>query len=355
MILPQTYTVALLLMILGLLCLGSWVNLYKLAGKWKWRFELFYVDFAVGLMMAAVVAAFTVGNMGFDGFALTDDLIHAGRRQWIYALGAGALFNLGNMLLMAAISLGGMAPALPVAVGLSLFITMAWSMIRGAKLSLALMSGGLILILAAVVLDALAWHFLVRDRAAAAAPPPDPRKKRVKRPTALKGIILAAVAGILMAGMYPLLARASFPEVGLGPYALAFLFGFAMLVSTAMFDVFFMNLPVVGEPLEILDYVKAPLKMHLYGLAGGIVWCVGMLSQWIAGSAAPEAQLNRGLSMGLAQCYVLVAAGWGLAAWKELRGGGPLSRTMAILMVVLYALGLILIAYAFAGAPPPAA
>src|SRR3982751_2589140 len=107
MILPQSYTGVLILMILSLLCLGSWASAFKFAGKW--RFELFYFDFAVGLLIAAIIYAFTVGNLGYDGFSFLDDLQHAGKRQWMYGFMAGMIFNLGNMLLLAAVSVAGIS------------------------------------------------------------------------------------------------------------------------------------------------------------------------------------------------------------------------------------------------------
>jgi glucose uptake protein len=120
MIVPQAEAVALFLLILSALCLGSWVNLYKLAGKWP--FELFYFDFAFGLMLTALIYAFTVGNWGYDGFNFVDDLMHAGKHQWLYAFVAGVIFNLANMLLMAAVSVAGMALAFPIAMGVALLI-----------------------------------------------------------------------------------------------------------------------------------------------------------------------------------------------------------------------------------------
>src|ERR1039458_1021441 len=98
MILPQTYTAALFLMILSMICWGSWANTYKLAGKW--RFELYYFDFAAGLLLAAVILAYTAGNLGYDGFSFSDDLMHAGKRQWLLGFAGGAVFNLANMLLL---------------------------------------------------------------------------------------------------------------------------------------------------------------------------------------------------------------------------------------------------------------
>src|SRR5215471_10476516 len=120
MILPQTYDVVLVLMILSLICLGSWASMFKLAGKW--RFELFYFDFAVGLALAAVIFAFTVGNLGFDGFNFLDDLQHAGKRQWLFGFLAGVIFNFANMLLMAAVSVAGMSIAFPMCIAISVLV-----------------------------------------------------------------------------------------------------------------------------------------------------------------------------------------------------------------------------------------
>ena len=84
MILPSTYSAALLLTILSMICWGSWANTFKLTGKW--RFELFYFDYAVGVLLAAVVAAFTFGSMGGEEFFsylnISDSLHRAGGEQW---------------------------------------------------------------------------------------------------------------------------------------------------------------------------------------------------------------------------------------------------------------------------------
>ena len=125
MTLPHTYIAALLLTILSMVCWGSWANTFKLAGKW--RFELFYFDFAIGVMVAAVLFGMTFGSLGFDGFLFMDDLQHAGRRQWASGFAGGVVFNLANMLLVAAISLAGMSVAFPVGIGMALVIGVVWN------------------------------------------------------------------------------------------------------------------------------------------------------------------------------------------------------------------------------------
>ena len=105
MILPHTYLVTLLVLLLSMICWGSWANTQKMTGKW--RFELFYFDYAFGVLLTAVIIAFTLGTMGFDGFSFLDDMMNAGKRYSAMGFGAGVIFNLANMLLVAAISVAG--------------------------------------------------------------------------------------------------------------------------------------------------------------------------------------------------------------------------------------------------------
>src|SRR5436305_14374877 len=101
MILPTTYATALLLTIVSMICWGSLANTFKLTKKW--RFELFYFDYSFGVLLLALVAAFTFGTMG-DELSFVDNLSIAGKRQMAWAVAAGVVFNLANMLLVAAIS-----------------------------------------------------------------------------------------------------------------------------------------------------------------------------------------------------------------------------------------------------------
>jgi len=347
MILPQTYFGTLLLLILGTLCLGSWANLYKMAGKW--RYELFYFDFAIGLGLTAVIAGFTVGSLGFDGFRLTDDLVHAGQRQWMWALAAGLIFNLGNMLLMAAVSVAGMAVAFPIGMGLALVITLVAGSTNPAVSGRYLLLGA-VLVLAAVVADAAAYIAVIKARRAALPAPAG--KKRARGPSPLKGLVLSAGAGVVISATYPLLAHAGVPEVGLGPFSLAFLFAFSAVVSTFVYNIFLMNLPVDGDPVELLDYFKARPKLHLFGFAAGVIWCVGTLANWVSGAVDQSAQVSRAASLAFSQGSVLVALLWGVALWKDLRGSAK-AQGLAVLVAVLFACGLGLVAIGLTSQPRP--
>ena len=72
MTVPHAYFTALLLTVLTMLCWGSWANVVKIVGNW--RFELLYFDYAFGILLASVVAGLTFGSMGGDGLPFLDDL-----------------------------------------------------------------------------------------------------------------------------------------------------------------------------------------------------------------------------------------------------------------------------------------
>jgi glucose uptake protein len=342
MILPQTHAAVLFLAILSLLCWGSWANSYKLAGKW--RYELYYFDFAVGVAVAAFLYAFTVGNLGFDGFSFMDDLMHAGKRQWLYGFMGGVIFNLANMILVSAVSVAGMAVAFPVGIGVATIVgtTLAYAARRAGNPALLL--AGCALIAAAVVAGVLAYRFhaILRHEELARAG----KAASTRRPSSVKGIVLALVSGLLMGSFFPLVDKAREGDIGLGPYAVAAVFAVGVLLSTFVFNVFLMNLPVEGEPLEIPDIFKSTPKQHLLGFAGGAVWCTGMVTSLAAASAAAEVRLGAVAGYFLGQGFPLIAALWGILRWKEFKGADLRVKVLAVFMFLLFACGLLVIAQA---------
>src|SRR5438093_2257038 len=155
MTLPQTYLAALVLTILSMLCWGSWANTFKMTGNW--RFELFYFDYSLGVLLAAVIVAFTFGTMGSDGFQFLDDLQLTGKRNIFYGFLGGIVFNLANMLLVAAISVAGMAVAFPVGIGMALVIGVIWSYAIKPQGNPILLFGGAAIIVCAIIVDAFAY------------------------------------------------------------------------------------------------------------------------------------------------------------------------------------------------------
>src|SRR3984893_5335561 len=243
MILPQTSSLVMMLMVLSLLFLGAWASMFKAAGKW--RFELFYFDFAFGLLIAAILFSFTFGDLGFDGFNFLDDLQHAGKRQLVYCFLAGMIFNLGNMLLMGATSVAGMSVAFPLSLGVGILVTTLLGVAAKATGNPTLILLGCVLILTSVVVNAVAYRIsgVQRHEQLARAG----LAKSTRRPNPLKGIIFAVVSGILIGSFGGLMSKAREGDLGLGPYSSTAVFAFGAFFSTFVFNIFFMNLPVEGE------------------------------------------------------------------------------------------------------------
>jgi glucose uptake protein len=131
---------AVLLCIVTMVGWGSWANTQKLAGRERWPFELFYWDYSIGVALTGVLLCFTLGMFGSAGTSSVENLRSASAASDLGAVLAGALFNLANILLVAAIDAAGMAVAFPVGIGLALVIGTAVSYFevpKGNILSLA--------------------------------------------------------------------------------------------------------------------------------------------------------------------------------------------------------------------------
>lgn len=340
MILPQTYAVAVFLMVLSMICWGSWASTYKAA---RWRFELYYFDFSFGLLIAAVIFAFTVGSMGFDGFTFFDDLLHAGKREWFLAFLAGMVINLANMLLMAAIAVSGMAVAFPVSAGLALIIGVLATHFQQSAANPLLTFAGCVLVFGAILAAGAAYRFInvIRHEASARAG----KARSTRRPAAVKGVVISLISGLVLAGSYPLLARAGEGELGLGPYSVCALVAGGMFFSTFVFNLFFMNLPIQGEPLDFMEYFKASPRSHGLAVLGGVIWCVGALAGFTAVSAE-NVHVVSSLSYGLSQAPALIAMLWGVLVWKEFKDGDTGTKSLVGLAFILFAIGVTLVSVA---------
>jgi glucose uptake protein len=298
------------------------------------------------VLLATTIAAFTFGSLGFDGFLFLDDIARAGRRNLAYGLAAGVIFNLANMLLVAAIAVAGMSVAFPVGIGLAMLIGVFGNYIVKPQGNATLLFIGVGVVVLAIVLDALAYRAHAQHKA----------KKEIKAGKtrnvvpkvgwkAWKGIVLSVVAGVLMGSFYPLVEMGKQGDTGLGPYAIAFAFAVGIFASTFIFNLFFMNLPVQGEPVEIPAYFRGTAKQHLLGIVGGSIWATGTISNFVVASA-PDAQLGPAISYALGQGATLVSALWGLLVWKEFRGADQKVKFYLALMVIFFAIGLTLISVA---------
>jgi glucose uptake protein len=273
-----------------------------------------------------------------------DDLMHAGKRQWLYGFIGGVIFNLGNMILMSAISVAGMAVAFPIGIGVATIVGTTLAFAAKSTGNPALLFAGCGLIAAAVLAAALAYRFhsVLRHEALARAG----KAASTRRPSSIKGIVLALVSGLLLGSFFPLVDKARESEIGLGPYAVAAVFSVGVLLSTFVFNMFLMNLPVDGEPLEVLDILKSTPKQHLLGLSGGALWSTGLVTSLVAVSAPPETQVGTVAGYFMAQAFALIAALWGILLWKEFKGADLRVKALAVFMFVLFACGLLVISQA---------
>src|SRR5499433_1648400 len=155
---PQTLGVALAMMITSAICWGSWANTYK--GVKNYRFELFYWDYALGIFLISLILGHTMGSTGHDASSMMNNIHAADASNVVSILIGGAIFNLANLLLVAAIDMAGLAVAFPVSIGIALVVGVVSSYILQPKGNAALLAAGVICALLAVVLDGKAYGML---------------------------------------------------------------------------------------------------------------------------------------------------------------------------------------------------
>jgi glucose uptake protein len=347
MILPTTSLAALELLVLSMICWGSWANAHKLTGKW--RFELFYYDYSLGVVICSFAAAFTLGSMNARELTFTDNLLIASNHQMAYAVAGGAVFNLANILLVAAISVSGMALAFPVTIGLALVISIVWNYALSPQGNAMLLFGGALLVLVAVIVDAFAYSGYVDARLAAAKAglQADPRAKATPKPLgAARGIVLSLLSGIFMSFSYPLMDMAKGGENAVSAYGMAVLTGGGMLLTTFLYVPFFANFPVSGEPLPVHRYFRGTGKQHLWGIFGGMIWVAGAIASFAAANAPASAQAGSAVSYALGQGAPLVSALWGLLVWREFKGADFRTWMLLVAMIVLFGAGVAMVSIA---------
>ncbi len=348
MILPIEASTVWILAIVSLLCLGSWANTLKLAGKW--RFEYFYYDFVFGILLSAVAAAFLLGLARPQDLTFEDNLLLTGYRKMAWALGSGVVLNLGTLLLLASMSLSGMSVAFPLTLGVALVIGTVWDYATAAQAGTVLTLGGVLLLLAAVILIALAhiWRLRDQQKAAETALRPDPRakSKRARQPGGALAIILAVAGGIVLSLFPQVLSQATSGENGMAPYSAILFLAVGAFFSAPFFVLFFTTFPVAGAAGSLRGYLDSNKKQHLLGVTGGILWVAGMLSSLLMAVAPPAAQPSALIRFPLNHGALLVAAVWGLFAWREFRGTGNRVHMLVAAMLVLFLAGLGVVAFA---------
>ncbi len=324
MFIIESYSVAVVFCIITMLCWGSWANTQKLAAS-SWRFELFYWDYVIGIVLVALLFAFTMGSQGTGGRSFLADLEQAAGPNIASAVLGGVIFNAANILLVAAIAIAGMSVAFPVGIGLALVIGVVVNYLDNPVGDASLLFIGVGLVAIAILLNAYAYRSAARHR----------------KEVSTRGLLLAVIAGVMMGYFYKYVAASMFsdfnvPEAGkLSPYTAVVLFSVGILLSNIVFNSLLMMRPFEGSPVHYADYFGGSGKSHLMGILGGAIWCVGMAFSIIASGKAGPA-----ISYGLGQGATVIAALWGIYVWKEFKDAPKPTALILNAMLLCYLLGL---------------
>jgi glucose uptake protein len=323
---PDNYAMALLFMISSMFCWGSWANTIKLAPNY--RFQLFYWDYVIGLVLGALAWGLSLGSSGIVGLPLVADMIRATLPQIALAVVGGIIFNAANLLLVVATEIAGLAVAFPIGIGIALVLGAAISYAVAPGGNFILLFGGIGLVLAAILCDAAAY----RKR--------DPGGKAFSTRT----VSICAAAGILMGMFYPFVAKAMSGKDGLGPYATAMFFAIGVALCNVPMNLYFSRHPLDGKPpIATKTYLQVPVRWHFCGLLGGLIWCTGAVLNFAASGVH---FVGPAVSYSIGQGATMISAAWGVFVWKEFSAAPRQSKQLLSMMFILFLSGLTAIALA---------
>jgi glucose uptake protein len=323
MYIPNSLGIALFMMITSAICWGSWANTYK--GVKNYRFELFYWDYAVGIFLISLILALTMGSTGNDSSSFLNNVHSADTANILSTMLGGAIFNLANLLLVAAIDMAGLAIAFPVSIGIALVVGVVLSYGLQPKGNAMFLALGVACALIAVILDGKAYGSL----------------GKTERSISRKSIVICVVSGVLMGLWNPFVAYGATRGNVLTPYSSVVFLTLGALLSCFIWNLYFMKRPLLGEPVGFSGFFTGPPSGHLLGLLGGCIWGVGTVFNVVAGKATGFA-----ISYAVGQSAPMVAALWGVFAWKEFAGAPGKAKTYLFLMFVFYCIGILLVARA---------
>lgn len=326
----NSYSLAVIFCIVTMVCWGSWGNTQKMVSK-NWRYELFYWDYVIGMVLFTILLGFTMGSSGDSGRPFIDDLLQASGESYGWVLLGGVIFNASNILLSASISLAGMAVAFPLGVGIALVLGVIVNYLGLPSGNPLLLFGGVLLIVVAIICNGIASGKMQKG---------EESKKNNK-----KGVIIALIAGVLMSFFYRFVIKGmdveNFETPAFGmmtPYSAIFVFSIGVLLSNFVFNTLVMKYPFVGQKVHYIDYFKGNTRTHVCGMLGGAVWGLGSAFSYIASGQAGPA-----VSYALGQGAPMIAAIWGVFIWKEFKGSTKAVNQLLALMFIFFLAGLSII------------
>src|SRR5215470_10284988 len=323
MFIPHSLGLALLMMITSAIFWGSWANTYK--GVKDYRFEFFYWDYAIGIFLISLVLAFTMGSTANDASSFLKNVYSADRSNFFYTLVGGAIFNLANLLLVAAIDMAGLATAFPVSIGIALVVGVVSSYALQPKGNPPLLAAGVASAIIAVILDGKAYASLQKTASSLSR----------------KSIVVSVISGVLMGLWAPFVTHAMTQGNALGPYSVGVFFTLGALLSCFLWNIYFMKHPLVGTPVNFSGFIRGPASGHLLGVLGGVIWGTGTVFNLVAANFTGVA-----ISYAIGQSAPMVAALWGVLVWKEFQGASRKAQMLLTLMFAFYVLAILIVAKA---------
>jgi len=333
MIIIHNYFAAISLTIVAMIAWGSWANTQKIAEK-NWRFELYYWDMVIGIVFMSLIGAFTIGSLGNEGRSFLSDISQANTKSIFQAMLGGVLWNAGNLLLVAAIATAGISVAFPIGGGIAWIVGIMFNYIvilmddKVPSEKPLLLWMGVAVIIIAILLNGKAYRGL----------------SRVKQKPSLRGILLSVVGGLFIAFFYGFVAKSldgQFVSGGTGnltPSTAIVFFTMGVIICTVLFFLFVMKPFKVGVPGTFKEYFGGGFRNHTAGILGGMIWCTGMVTSFMAVGAA-----NPAIAYALSNAAPVVAVLWGLFVWKEFKGAPKGTNALLTGMFLLYLVGLVLI------------
>lgn len=326
MYLPESYAIALFFMITTMLCWGSWANTMKLSPGY--RFQLFYWDYTIGLFVGIIILGFTLGSRGSAGMPFAQDVAHAPLYSILMAVLGGAVFNLANLLLVAAIEIAGLAVAFPVGIGIALIVGALSSYVIAPKGNPVLLFSGIVLVTVAIICDALAYKSREKSRQGANT----------------RGVLISVICGLLMGSFYPLVSKSMAAPQAPGPYATTLFFVIGTALCAIPVNYFFMRRPIDGgTSVSMSDYFSARSGWHIAGILGGMIWVLGATLNFVASQVN---YVGPAISYSIGQGATMVSALWGVFIWREFASPTTRVRNLLIAMFACFIVGLGAIAIA---------
>ncbi len=323
---PEAYAIALLFMLASMICWGSWANTVKLASGC--RFQLFYWDYVLGLIAGTLIWGFSLGSLGRSGYPFLRDLASTNYSHILLGMLAGVIFNIANLLLVAAIEIAGMAAAFPIAIGLALVVGAVENYVILPRGNPLLLFGGIALVASAIVCDAIAYRL----------------REREKQRTSRRGIVISLISGLLMGTFYLFVTKAMSGNRAPGPYATSFFFAIGVAACSLPANYAFMRWPLDGSNRVFMSsYWEAPSRWHAWGVLGGAIWCTGAVLNFVASRADI---VGPAVSYSIGQGATMISACWGVFAWREFASSPKLAKIFLAWMFILFLLGLTAVALA---------